>query len=226
MCVELTLCNAIWTGSPRSMRRFCTRRVRPPTCTSVGCSRFRGRRPISRPFWTTSAAGCTWFHATGRSWPPRRSSRVTPSGSTTPRSISNTTSDTPRCRPPEPRSSFSRWWPGSSPSRSTARVRCGRTGSSRGSRASRFALISKTHHSLVDGVAGVDLATVLFDAEPDPAPAETSTELEPWQPHPEPSRAELVLGGVRGLVGAAAGLAGRFVSAAAASPEATLVTAP
>ena len=27
----------------------------------------------------------------------------------------------------------------------------------------RFALISKTHHALVDGVAGVDIATVLFD---------------------------------------------------------------
>jgi len=87
----------------------------------------------------------------------------------------------------------------------------------------RFALISKTHHSLVDGVAGVDLATVLFDAEPNPpAAAEASTELEPWQPHPEPSRAELVLAGVRGMVGAAAGLAGRFLTSAAASPEATL----
>ena len=32
----------------------------------------------------------------------------------------------------------------------------------------RFALISKTHHALVDGIAGVDLATVLFDAEPVP----------------------------------------------------------
>src|SRR5919201_2074499 len=34
----------------------------------------------------------------------------------------------------------------------------------------RFALISKTHHALVDGVAGVDLATVLFDVEPVPPP--------------------------------------------------------
>ena len=33
----------------------------------------------------------------------------------------------------------------------------------------RFALISKTHHSLVDGVSGVDLATVLFDLERNPA---------------------------------------------------------
>ena len=33
----------------------------------------------------------------------------------------------------------------------------------------RFALINKTHHALVDGVSGVDLATVLFDMSPVPA---------------------------------------------------------
>ena len=32
----------------------------------------------------------------------------------------------------------------------------------------RFALISKTHHALVDGVSGVDLMTVLFDLSPVP----------------------------------------------------------
>ena len=32
----------------------------------------------------------------------------------------------------------------------------------------RFALISKSHHALVDGIAGVDLMTVLFDATPIP----------------------------------------------------------
>src|ERR671921_871348 len=30
----------------------------------------------------------------------------------------------------------------------------------------RFALISKTHHSMIDGVAGMDLASVLFDLTP------------------------------------------------------------
>src|SRR5687768_2458864 len=36
----------------------------------------------------------------------------------------------------------------------------------------RFALIAKTHHALIDGVAGVDLATVLFDLSPVPEPVE------------------------------------------------------
>ena len=34
----------------------------------------------------------------------------------------------------------------------------------------RFAIINKTHHSLVDGVSGVDLTTVLFDTSPTPTP--------------------------------------------------------
>ncbi len=77
----------------------------------------------------------------------------------------------------------------------------------------RFALISKTHHSLVDGVAGVDLATVLLDLERSPAPP--SMELEPWRPHREPSSAELVLAGVKGLVGTALELFERTLRAAA-----------
>src|SRR5919109_4571913 len=32
-----------------------------------------------------------------------------------------------------------------------------------------FAPISKTHHALVDGVSGVDIATVLFDLQPTPS---------------------------------------------------------
>jgi diacylglycerol O-acyltransferase / wax synthase len=63
---------------------------------------------------------------------------------------------------------------------------------------SRFALISKTHHSMVDGVSGVDLATVLFDLSPVPQPVEH--EGDGWVPHSEPSGAELVAAGVRGIV--------------------------
>jgi diacylglycerol O-acyltransferase / wax synthase len=80
----------------------------------------------------------------------------------------------------------------------------------------RFAIISKTHHALVDGISGVDLATVLFDAEREPG--RTATELEPWQPSREPSTAELVLAGVRGMVGAAAGLATRALTIATSGP--------
>ena len=76
----------------------------------------------------------------------------------------------------------------------------------------RFALIFKTHHSLVDGVSGVDLATVLFDLAPNPAPA--PTDLDPWQPRPEPSAAELVLAGVRGIVTTSAEIALRALAGA------------
>jgi diacylglycerol O-acyltransferase len=76
----------------------------------------------------------------------------------------------------------------------------------------RFAVISKTHHSVVDGVSGVDLATVLFDGQPEPAPP--PADLEAWLPSPEPSGAEMVLAGVRGAATAATGLAGRALSAA------------
>jgi diacylglycerol O-acyltransferase len=76
----------------------------------------------------------------------------------------------------------------------------------------RFALISKTHHSLVDGVSGVDLASVLLDLERSPGrPAEG---LEPWQPKPEPSPARLVVAGVRGMFNAAGGLVSRAMGAA------------
>jgi diacylglycerol O-acyltransferase / wax synthase len=76
----------------------------------------------------------------------------------------------------------------------------------------RFALISKTHHALVDGVAGVDLATVLLDLEPSAQRPPES--LEPWQPKPQPTPVELVAAGVRGMVNVAGGLAARAVSAA------------
>jgi WS/DGAT/MGAT family acyltransferase len=76
----------------------------------------------------------------------------------------------------------------------------------------RFAVISKTHHSLVDGISGVDLASVLFDSERDPPPPDTG--LEPWRPEPEPSPADLVVAGARGVVTTTAELVGRSVMAA------------
>jgi len=74
----------------------------------------------------------------------------------------------------------------------------------------RFALISKTHHSLVDGVAGVDIATVLFDLSPVPDEPEGD---DNWTPSAEPSDVELVAEGVRGLVRTPFNLAGRALGA-------------
>ncbi|MDP9228222.1 MAG: wax ester/triacylglycerol synthase family O-acyltransferase [Actinomycetota bacterium] len=75
----------------------------------------------------------------------------------------------------------------------------------------RFALINKTHHALVDGVAGVDIATVLFDIRPVP---EQSEQSEPWVPHPQPSSAELAARGVRELVETPLKLTQRALNAA------------
>jgi diacylglycerol O-acyltransferase len=86
----------------------------------------------------------------------------------------------------------------------------------------RFALISKTHHALVDGVAGVDLATVLFDLSE--VPEERPEAPEPWDPAPEPSDAELVAEGVRGLVRTPTRLLGRAVDAVR-SPGETVAAA-
>src|SRR5512139_1520988 len=52
----------------------------------------------------------------------------------------------------------------------------------------RWAIISKVHHCMVDGVAGTDLMSTLFDLSPDavvPEPPE-------WTPRPAPSTVSLV----------------------------------
>ena len=53
----------------------------------------------------------------------------------------------------------------------------------------RWALLSKVHHCMVDGVAATDLMSVMFgdDAEPEPE--------EEWRPGPEPSDVELFVRG-------------------------------
>jgi diacylglycerol O-acyltransferase len=49
------------------------------------------------------------------------------------------------------------------------------------------ALIQKTHHALVDGVSGVDVATVLLDFTPEP----TRPEAPPWSPERPPDHLQL-----------------------------------
>ncbi len=52
----------------------------------------------------------------------------------------------------------------------------------------QWAVLSKTHHAMVDGVAGTDLLAVIMDISPDPAPYESAE----WKPEPSPSGARLV----------------------------------
>jgi diacylglycerol O-acyltransferase / wax synthase len=54
----------------------------------------------------------------------------------------------------------------------------------------RFAIVSKTHHSLVDGVSGVDIASILFDLAPDAAAPEPPA--TPWVPTPPPTGTQLL----------------------------------
>jgi WS/DGAT/MGAT family acyltransferase len=54
----------------------------------------------------------------------------------------------------------------------------------------RFALLSKTHHALVDGISGVDIATVLFDASAEPMPV--APPEQEWVARPLPSNAQLL----------------------------------
>lgn len=55
----------------------------------------------------------------------------------------------------------------------------------------QFALVTKSHLSLVDGIDTVDIGQVLLDAVPAPAVLETDAS---WHPLPEPTPAELVAG--------------------------------
>jgi WS/DGAT/MGAT family acyltransferase len=53
----------------------------------------------------------------------------------------------------------------------------------------RFAMISKIHHCMVDGVAGVGIMTSLLSTSPE----DDIAEPVPWTPAPAPGRAELVV---------------------------------
>ena len=56
----------------------------------------------------------------------------------------------------------------------------------------RFAIITKTHHAMVDGIGAVDIGQVILDTTPDAREPATDT----WRPTPEPSWIELVAGAV------------------------------
>ncbi len=63
--------------------------------------------------------------------------------------------------------------------------------------AGRWAILSKMHHCMVDGIGGADLMSELFDLDPDAGPP---AEPAPWQPQPAPSLAGALAGGIRDAV--------------------------
>jgi WS/DGAT/MGAT family acyltransferase len=81
----------------------------------------------------------------------------------------------------------------------------------------RFAILTKTHHAMVDGVSGVDIGTVLFDLEPVPQPIER---IDDWKPRPEPSTSTLVTRAATDLASTPLKLAERAVEAVR-NPETT-----
>lgn len=60
----------------------------------------------------------------------------------------------------------------------------------------RWAIISKVHHCMVDGVAGVDLLSLVLDATPDAL----ATTPDAWAPDSEPSSFQLAVGAVADLL--------------------------
>ncbi len=60
----------------------------------------------------------------------------------------------------------------------------------------RFAIVGKTHHCMVDGIAAVELASMLLDPTPQPA----ACEPENWQPASPPGAELLLARGVRDLL--------------------------
>jgi WS/DGAT/MGAT family acyltransferase len=59
----------------------------------------------------------------------------------------------------------------------------------------RFAIITKTHHAMVDGISTIDLGQVILD----PTPSVRDMPDDLWMPAPEPSSAQLITGAVTEL---------------------------
>jgi len=74
-----------------------------------------------------------------------------------------------------------------------------------------FGLLTKAHHAMIDGIAGVDLATVLFDLGPEPTPIDE--DLDPWVPEPDPNPVDLLGAGVAGMARATRSVTSKAITA-------------
>jgi WS/DGAT/MGAT family acyltransferase len=80
-----------------------------------------------------------------------------------------------------------------------------------GCRGDQFALVSKMHHCLVDGIASANVATVLFDAQP--VPADEDRPRRAWRPRPAPTRRSMAMSTASQLVGGPVSLLQRTLPA-------------
>jgi diacylglycerol O-acyltransferase len=63
-----------------------------------------------------------------------------------------------------------------------------------GLRDGRWALLTKTHHAMVDGISNLELATILLDTDPD---APETLEGSRWQPEDAPTATGLLINSLR-----------------------------
>jgi WS/DGAT/MGAT family acyltransferase len=70
----------------------------------------------------------------------------------------------------------------------------------------RVAVITKSHHAMVDGTGAIEIGQVIFDTAAAPSSARDGADpsapvsAAPWTPSPEPSTVDLVLGAVTDLI--------------------------
>jgi len=66
-----------------------------------------------------------------------------------------------------------------------------------GLRDGRWALLTKSHHAMVDGISNLELATILLDVEPDPEPNGRAFGVSHWEPEESPSSMGLLINSLR-----------------------------
>src|SRR5450631_123820 len=66
-----------------------------------------------------------------------------------------------------------------------------------GLRDGRWALLTKSHHAMVDGISNLELATILLDVEPDPEPDGRAFGVSHWEPEESPSSMGLLINSLR-----------------------------